>query len=60
MKNKSYQCTDGFVTKTISATSAQEAAEAYAIITTDVDVVELAGDGNERGEHQTIRVEIAE
>lgn len=60
MKNKSYQCTDGFVTKTISAASAKDAAEDYAIVTTDVNVVEVDGDGNEVGEHQTIRVEIAE
>lgn len=60
MKNKSYQCSDGFVNKTISAASAQEAAEAYAIVTTDVDVVEMDADGNEIGEHQTVRVEIAE
>lgn len=60
MKNKSFQCTDGFVAKTISAASAKEAADAYAIVTTDVDVVEVDSDGNEIGEHQSITVEIAE
>ena len=60
MKNKSYRCSDGFVTKTISAATAKDAAEAYAIMTTDVDVVEMDEDGNKVGEHQTIRVEIAE
>ena len=60
MKNKSYRCSDGFVTKTISAASAKEAAESYAIVTTDVDVVEVDSDGNEIGDHQSITVEIAE
>lgn len=55
-----YRCTDGFVAKTISAASAKDAAEAYAIVTTDVDVVATNVDGDEVGEHQTIRVEIAE
>jgi len=58
MKNKSYKCSDGFITKTISTASAQEAAEAYAIVTSSVDVVEVDDDGNEIGEHVTVEVEI--
>jgi hypothetical protein len=53
---KSYKCTDGFVTKTITAASAQDAAEAYAIVTSIVNVVEMDADGNETGGHVTVEV----
>ena len=58
MKNKSYKCSDGFVTKTISATSAQDAAETYAIVTSTVDVVEVDDDGAEIGEHVAVEIVI--
>ena len=53
---KSFKCTDGFVTKTISAATAQEAAEVYAIASSSVDVVEVDVDDNEIGEHTTVEV----
>ena len=55
---KSFQCTDGFVTKTISAANAQDAAEAYAIVTSDVTVTEVDDDGNEVGSPVVISVTI--
>ena len=55
-KMKSFKCTDGFVTKTISAATAQEAAEVYAIASSSVDVVEVDVDDNEIGEHTTVEV----
>jgi hypothetical protein len=53
---KTYKCTDGFVTKTISAATAKDAAEAYAIVTCTVSVVEVDDDGNEIGESVDVEV----
>lgn len=53
---KTYKCTDGFITKTITAASGHDAAEAYAIATSSVDVVEVDAGGNEIGEHVTVEV----
>jgi hypothetical protein len=44
--SKTYRCTDGHVTKEIEAASAKDAAEAYALVTCDVSVVEIDADGN--------------
>lgn len=60
MTNKSFRCSDGFVTKTIAANSAQEAAETYALVTSTVSVVEVDGDDNEIGRTQEINVTVAE
>lgn len=55
---KTWKCTDGFVTKTIDAKTASEAAEAYALTACEVDVVEVDDDGNEIGNCQTISVAV--
>ncbi|MEI8319483.1 MAG: hypothetical protein WCH79_16195 [Planctomycetia bacterium] len=57
--SKSYRCTDGFVTKTIEARSAQLGAEGYALVSCDVEVVEVDADGNAIGEPETISIQIA-
>lgn len=56
--SKTYQCTDGHVTKEISASSAHEAAEAYALVTSEVSVVEVDDDGNPMGKPAVIRVTV--
>ena len=55
---KSFKCTDGFVTKTISAATAQDAAESYAIVTSEVTVTEVDGDGKDVSEATVISVTI--
>ncbi len=57
-KMKSYKCTDGFLTKTLKAKTAQAAAEAYAIVTTLVTVVEVDSEDNEIGTPEKIEVTI--
>lgn len=56
--SKTYRCTDGHVTKEISASSAQEAAKAYALVTSEVSVVEVDDDGNPMGKPAVIRVTV--
>lgn len=46
---KSYKCTDGFVTKTISAQNAQDAADQYAIVSCTVSVTEVDDEGADIG-----------
>ena len=52
---KSFRCSDGFVDKTINAGSAQDAAETYTIVTSDVIVTEVDDAGNEVGGTIVIR-----
>lgn len=57
---KSFLCTDGFVSKTISANTAPEAAESYAIVSCTVTVTEVDSDDNAIGEAEEIKIEVAE
>jgi ligand-binding sensor protein len=54
--SKTYRCTDGLVVKEIQAATAAEAAETYAIVTTDVSVVEIDGEGNPVSRLERIKV----
>lgn len=56
--SKTYNCTDGHVTKQIEAASPREAAEAYAIVSCEVIVTEVDREGRPVGKSERIAVEI--
>ena len=55
---KSFKCSDGFVTKEIAAATPQEAAEAFALVSCTVTVVEIGVGGEEIGEAEEIKISI--
>ncbi len=55
---KTYRVSDGFIEKTITATSTKAAAKAYAIVSSSVEVVQVDDDGNEVGESVDVEVSI--